>query len=243
MKKHINPTHIRRTCAAAFSAFLLLASAGHSRADLIYSVSIDVASLVGNPNGPFSLDLQLLTGSGNVSNKVTLSNFIFTGGTLLGAPDFTTGGESGSLSSTLILTNTASDNEFAQEFSGGVRNIQFNVDETLNSEVVGSGTATNDQFNVAIFDLNGFNIPTTDPSGADVLLSSEIASTDTLASIHTYTSTGADPGVRVSVPDGGSTGILLLGALGTLGVFSWASNGTRNGGFAGLQRNLSAICG
>ena len=64
MKKHINPIHIRRACTAAFSAFLLVASAGHSQANLIYNVSIDVSSLGANPDGPFSLSIPVAHGVG-----------------------------------------------------------------------------------------------------------------------------------------------------------------------------------
>src|SRR4051812_26365032 len=96
---------LARACGAALLATALLALAPSSHAaDLVYYVTLDLSSLIGNPNQPFSLDFDLVTGSstgghGNVTNTVTLSNFIFTGGTPTGTPNFTLGGQSGSFAS------------------------------------------------------------------------------------------------------------------------------------------------
>jgi hypothetical protein len=208
-------------CAAVLSTAFLLALAPASRAaNLIYTVTLYTSSLDSNPDAPFSLDLQLLTGSGNpttgagnVSNTVTLSNFTFLGGSASGTPNFTAGGESGSLAGGLTLTNSSGNNEFAEAFSSSVTSITFKVNETLNTEVVGSGLPTPDTFSVFIDDNNtadGF-VPTTAPGGADALVISELVSGDTFSSVGFYDSTSSpDPGV-VAVPEPGSTGMLCLG--------------------------------
>jgi len=199
---------------ALLSTTFLFALAPASRAaDLVYNLTLNLNSLAINPNGPFSLDLQLVQGSGNVTNKVTLSNFVFTGGSPTGTPDFTSGNETGSLASSIVLTNTASDNEFAQAFSSGTTQLSFKVDETSNSELVGSGTPIPDQFNVAILDNGLNNIPTTDPSGGNTLVSSAIAANQTLASVDAYSSLSPDAGVTVNLsatpePRSGVLGLL-----------------------------------
>jgi hypothetical protein len=164
--------------------------------NLTYNVTLNLSSLSSFANAPFSLDLQLVSGSGNVSNTVTLSNFVFTDGTASGTPDYTSGNESGSLASTLTLTTgttptAQSDNELAEAFSAGVTQISFSVSQTPNSEVVNSGTPIPDQFNVSILDNTLSNVPTTDPSGmaADTytLVSSAITSSETSAQVKLYT--------------------------------------------------------
>jgi hypothetical protein len=207
--------------AALLSTAFLFAFAPATQAqilpppDLVYQVNLNVSSLDLNPNQPFSLDLQLIPGSGNVTNTVRLYNFSFTGGTPSGTPDFTAGNESGSLSSGVVLTNSALDNEFAEAFSSGVTNISFRVDETTNSEVVGSGTPIPDQFNIAVLDDNLNNIPTTDPSGGDTLVSSSIFSNMTIASVNSYSSVSPDGGVTVSLvaaPEPGCATLSLMAA-------------------------------
>jgi hypothetical protein len=186
-----------------FSLLALNSAKATTFPDLSYNVTLNLANLAGySADAPFSLDLQLAQGSGNVSNTVTLSNFVFTGGTSDGTPNFTTGGESGSLASSLVLTDTATDNEFAEAFSSGVTSISFHVDQTPNSEEVTQGTAVPEQFNVYIIgdDLN--YAPTTDPTGADTLLSSDLG---TNATVNQFSIEAA--------PEPGVTGLLLLGGV------------------------------
>jgi hypothetical protein len=216
-------TRLLRTCGAVFlsTAFLLALAPASQATDLIYTVVIDTSSLVGNPDAPFSLDLDFVTGSstgghGNVTNTVTLSNFVFTGGAAEAAPNFTQGGQSGSVGTSVILTNSSLNNEFAIGFSTFPTQIRFQVDETTNSEVVGNGTANPDQFNVYLDDFNtasGF-VPTTDPSGANTLVASPINSGMTLSSVSTSSSVTPDAGVTASVPEPGSAALLLFGAVG-----------------------------
>jgi hypothetical protein len=208
---NITRTH-RICCAAVLSGSLWLASAARSRANLDYTVTLNTASLIGNVNGPFSLDVVLGSGSQfpDSDNTVTLSSFTFTGG-MAGAVTYSDGGETGSMSSTVTLTNSAEDNELAQAFSGTVTKIQFHVDETSNTN-----NPFPDQFDVAILDSSLNNIPTTDPSGGNTLVLSNINTAQTVASVQTYssTATGEAPGVTASVPEPGSAGSLLLGLAG-----------------------------
>jgi hypothetical protein len=217
-------TRILRSRAALLSAAFLLALTAASRADLYYSVNLNVASLGSNINGPFSLDLQLVTGSGQVSNSVTLSNFVVTGGSFTGTQTVVSGsGASGSIGSTLTLTDTSLDNEVYQAFGSGVTNISFNVDETNRPELpFGSGAP--ELFNVAILDGSLNNIPTTDPNTNDInagtwtLLSgsSAIQGVNQLG-VYNSSSSGEAPGVTTAaaaVPEPASAGLLLLGVAG-----------------------------
>jgi hypothetical protein len=192
-------TRITGAFSALFLSAALLAFAPAARAttypNLTYNVTLDLSSLGNDSNTPFSLDLQLVSGSGNATNTVTLSNFVFTGGTASGTSDFTSGNESGSLASTLTLTTgtsptAQSDNEFAEALSSGVTQVSFSVNQTRNPEVVTSGTAIPDQFNVSVLDSDLDNVPTTDPSGAAndtyTLVSSAITSSETASQVNLY---------------------------------------------------------
>jgi hypothetical protein len=213
-------TLTKRVHGAILTAGLLLGCAASSNAagqpDLNYNVILNVASIIGDSNGPFSLDLQLAPGSDNVTNTITLSNFTFLGGSASSTPNFTMGGESGSLATTLTLTNSNNiDNEFAEAFSAGVTQISFHVDQTVNPET--GVNAINDQFNVSIDDNSGFPFATTDPSGNNQLVSSEIIEGESLSDVKFYSSTSPNPGVT-AVPEPKSSAMLLIGAL---GLFAW----------------------
>jgi hypothetical protein len=209
--------------AGAVALASAIAPAAHA-VSLTYYVTLNTLSLGSDSNGPFSLDLQLATGSGNVTNSVTLSNFTFLGGSTSGTPNYTDGSESGSLAGTLTLTNADSNNEFAEQFSSGVTKIQFTVVETENSEEVSSGTPTNDQFNVYIDDQNsntGYNIATGAPDGNNELLESQMFENATLSSVKTYNSTTPDSGVTVTtaVPEPASASLMVV-ALGAFGLIA-----------------------
>jgi small ligand-binding sensory domain FIST len=220
---------LRVCCTTFLTAVFLLALAPASRAaNLDYNVTLHMtSSILNNTNAPFSLDLQLATGSGNVTNSVALSNFVFTGVTAAGTSNYTAGTPSGSFASTLTLTvnNSTPISEFAEAFSTNVGaitgSISFHVSQTTISETVGSGTAIPDQFNVFIDDNNttdGF-VPTTAPGGTDALLTSAISSGETVASVNTYSSSSPDDGVTTNVqavPEPGSWAMLCIGGLSLL---------------------------
>jgi hypothetical protein len=163
--------------ASLLLASVVLALAPAARAsnfpNLTYSVTLNLSALALNPNAPFSLDLQLVTGSGapNVTNTVVASNFVFTGGSANSTPVYSAGNESGTPTGSVTLTTgttpaALATNEVAFQLSSGVTQVSFNVSQTPNSELVNSGLPTNDEFNVAILDSGLNNIVTTDPSGA-----------------------------------------------------------------------------
>ncbi|MBE7157492.1 MAG: NF038129 family PEP-CTERM protein [Rhodospirillales bacterium] len=210
------PKASRLRYAALLSGSLLLAGAAHSQANLSYNVYLNTASLVGNSNGPFSLDVVLGSGSQtpNSDNTVTLSNFVFVNGSL-GTISFTSGGVTGTMASTVTLTNSSEDNEFAETFSNTVTQIQFSVNMTSNTN-----NPFPDQFNVLILDGGLNNIPTTDPNGGNTLVLANINTGQTLASVQTYqsTATGEAPGVTAAVPEPGTVASMLAG-LGALGVY------------------------
>ncbi len=211
-------THIHHLAGLAIlsvSTLPAFVSQGHA-ADLDYTVTLNVASLIGNPNAPFSLDFVLGSGAQNpnADNTVKVSNFVFSNGSV-GAVSYSNGGESGSMSSTVTLTTTSEDNELAQQFSSSVTLIRFNVDETNTTD-----NPFPDQFDVSILDSGLNNIPTTDPSGGNTLVLENISTSQTLASVSTYRSTagGEAPGVTATaVPEPGSAVSLLLG-LGGVGL-------------------------
>jgi hypothetical protein len=220
-----------RVLAALGLAILSTAFATSARAttfpDLTYNITLNLSSLHLDSNSPFSLDFALVTGSGaaNVINTVTLSNFVFTGGTA-GATTYSTtnssaGSVTGSVGGSLILTTgptpvAQTDNEIALALSSGVTQVTFHVDQTPNSQLVSSGTPVPDQFNVAILDSNLNNVQTTDPSGAAndtyTLVSSAISESETAAQVNQYTLVAPTP-----TPEP-STYATLLAGLVALGV-------------------------
>jgi hypothetical protein len=218
----------RLLCAsgALLSTLLLiaLAPAAHavSTPDFDYTVTLNVSSLSSNANvgnGPFSLDLQLTQGSGNVSNTVKIYNFSTTGtGSGFGAADYNMGTESGTIGTggIVTLTNSSSDNELAATFNPGTQTISFNVDETPNDEVVGTGTPIPDQFNIAVFDTNENNIATTDPSSNNELIESVLGEDPNLT---TFSTTGSESvTVVVATPEPNSAALSIVAAGGLLGL-------------------------
>lgn len=121
----------------------------------VYDVTLDTTPLVGSASGPFSLDLQLIDGSflGDGNNTVTISNFA--GGTPQGSPTLA-GGASGSLGSSVTLTDTAFLNLFTQQFLAGAM-LSFRLAYTTN---VDAGP-TPDQFSISILNSGGTPLPMT----------------------------------------------------------------------------------
>jgi hypothetical protein len=209
--------------AAVLSAALLLALAPKGRATLTYTVGINTSPLVSNTNGLFSLDFQLSSGStfADSDNTVTLSNFIFSGGSA-GAISYTSGGESGSMASTVTLTTSdPQDNELAQYFSAGTTSITFNVSETNNTD-----NPFDDQFAVSLLDGGLNNVTTTDPNGGNTLVLSNLSTGETLASVGAYQTNGTEaPGVTAVVPEPASIATVLLGAASLL---AWGAKRRRS---------------
>src|SRR5213075_2492166 len=79
------------------------------QATLIFNVSLKTSPLIGNSAGPFYVDFQLNDGSGigDGNNTVTINNFLFDGGNLVGSPLPPIGGASGSLFSFVSITDNS----------------------------------------------------------------------------------------------------------------------------------------
>ncbi|MDB5290526.1 MAG: sorting protein [Phycisphaerales bacterium] len=173
---------------------LLLAWCGSARADSVFYVSVNTSPLTTNPNianGPFAVDFQLNDGSGtnDGNNTAMLSNFTFgAGGSLSGVPSLT-GGASGDMAATVMLTDTTFFNDFSQGFTPGSV-LTFKVDLTTNVD----GGLTPDQFSFAILDSSGGSIPTTDLAGSLVTVN-----LDSTAAIQTFSGTGFYSDVTVTI--------------------------------------------
>jgi hypothetical protein len=129
------------------------------------SITIDTSTIAGTAA---QLALDFVDG-GSPSNSVTVSDFV-TDGTL-GAPS-TSGGVSGSLPGTVTLDDTSFFNELLTPIVLGSA-ISFTFDTTANGGVVP------DEFSVFLLNDAGTQtlFPTTDPSGADALLTFDITGT------------------------------------------------------------------
>lgn len=140
------------------------------QAGVIYNISMTTAALIGHPAGPFSLEFQLNDGSGtgDANNTAVLSSFLFGGGNASGGPTLT-GGASGSLSTSVNLTDSNFFNQFIQGFTPG-SSLKFQLSLTTN---VDSGGIP-DQFSFSILDKTGTEIPTLAPSFFDVFVQIDI---------------------------------------------------------------------
>ncbi len=140
---------------------LALCCAPADRADTLYTFSMDTAPLVGN--GLFTLDFQLLDGSGLPmdlnNNTVALSGFGFGAGGSASGGGTATGGASGALALGVTLSDSSFFNEYYESFSPGAL-LTFTIDTTNVADPGG----TPDLFTVAILDSNGFELPTTGPA-------------------------------------------------------------------------------
>jgi hypothetical protein len=124
------------------------------------SVSLDTTGL----SGTFELAFILTDGSGtgDANNTVTLGNFGFGGGSA-GAVDplLTTSGASGDFTSGVTLTDSEFFNVFAETFTAGTL-LSFDFGLTTNIDA----GRTPDQFSLALLQSDGTLIPSSDPSGA-----------------------------------------------------------------------------
>ena len=124
---------IRRVIAVGLSwsvpALLLAMLPLISRADLAFTVTLNTSVLA----GPFSLDFQLVDGSGlgDGNNTVMLSNFNFGGGSAVGLPTLA-GMATGSAGAGFSLKDSTFFNEVIQKFNPG-STLSFDVKMTTNA--------------------------------------------------------------------------------------------------------------
>lgn len=207
-------------------AVLIVFSAG-ARADQIYTVSLDTSQLAANYGGPFGLDFELIGSNGNT---VTFSNFSFGTGGSSGSSPFLTGGASGSLGTTVSLTDTTYFlNDFNQQFTPG-STLTFTLDST---QVAPTPGGFPDNFSMAILygydTVNGYNpnnipptggtpVPTNDPSGNDTNFNFNINGPGSMT-LYTYgynTLTGTVPITvtpQSAIPEPASGVLMLLSVI------------------------------
>lgn len=150
---------MKKICLVVLLALLcsLSSSAG--------TITLNTAGMVGHLAGPFVLDFQMINGSIGISNTVTLTNFAFGSGGVVGTPTLS-GGASGTIGTGVVLSDSSNFfNEFMQAFTpGGTLSFEWAI--TTN------GGAVPDEFTFAILDSTGAALPTTAflSTGADVFL-------------------------------------------------------------------------
>jgi hypothetical protein len=196
--------------AAACCVNLLMMGASLAPASPVsFNVIVNTAPLVGNANGPFSLDFQLNDGSGlgDGNNTVTLSNFRFGGGSAAGAPTHI-GGATGNLASGISLTDTDFLNEFFQPLAVGTT-LSFLVTMTRN---VDAGL-TPDLFSFAILDNALFNIATTG-LGDSLLLVNINNPALGVRDVQTYVSTNPAGVTVAAVPEPATLTLVALSLAG-----------------------------
>ena len=169
-----------------FSALCQTASGG-----VIYDVTLDAAPLVGHPAGPFYVELAFTDGSGigDANNTVTLSEFAFGGGSALGSP-LVFGGASGSLETSVTITDSSFLSLFAEQFAPGLQ-LSFTLDLTSNDDAGG----TPDRLTFYILDSFGIPLPTLAPAG-DYFLGVDLGSAGPAFDVW-----GSDPSRAPSVGD------------------------------------------
>ena len=175
------------------------------------TVSLDTSAL----SGPFELAFIFIDGSGtgDANNTVTLSNFLFGGGSA-GTVDasLSTGGISGDLISGVSLVDSTFLNIFASSFTPGSL-LSFDFGLTTNVDAGG----TPDQFSLVLLQADGSVVNTEDPTGANSLLTVNLDSAQPAFSTFASDLTPA-PIVRESAtaPEPASLPLLAIGLIGAL---------------------------
>ena len=224
------PHVLRSSRAVVLAAGLLwaLAPVTSRAASLVYWVDVNMSSVIGNANAPYSLDLDFTKGTGNIANTVTVSNVTYmnsSGATLspTGTLTYSMGSAVGTLGSSLVLSSGSSDpsatnNEYAEVIPTGTAQVWFKVTETNNAEVVGSGTPIPDQFSVYLDDKSSYPIGTTATDGF-TLVGNSLTANPFINQVSTFTTNGTQAGVTASIsatPEPGRAALLFFGVLGMM---------------------------
>ena len=129
----------------------------------VYQVVLNTTPLMVSPSAPFSLQFELIDGSGlgDRNNIATLSNFQFAGGAAVAGSTSTTGTVIGDLGSAVTLLDNGFFTVFQQRFTPG-NSLSFILNLTTNVDAGG----VPDLFSFAILDKGGIEIPTTSVDGA-----------------------------------------------------------------------------
>ncbi|MGC3988201.1 MAG: NF038129 family PEP-CTERM protein [Chthoniobacteraceae bacterium] len=201
---------------AGLFAGLLVSAQKAEAANFTFHLTLNTSALASAANGPFYLDFQLSSGGASATNTVTLSNFSFAGGSATAGTVNTNGTASGSLSSSVTLSDSSSSpfNEFYQGFSLSTSSISFDV--TTTQSIVGT---TPDGFAVSILDSESGNpqIYTNAPDTASLVLLN-IGSSNKLSDVQTYSSTSPVGVTTVAAVPEPSAFLCLLGGAALLAV-------------------------
>ena len=161
-----------------------------------YDITINTASLNGTDA---SLAFDLVSG-GSFGNSATISDFVTNGIPTVNGPN------SGAVFGALPGTVTLSDSSFFNEYLEGITlgsTVSFQLDVTSHAP---TGGALPDTFSLFVLDSSAASslLTTTDPSGADALVSIQInGSASGILGVYTAT-----PGVMATVtPAQPSTGV------------------------------------
>ncbi|MBC8097095.1 MAG: NF038129 family PEP-CTERM protein [Akkermansiaceae bacterium] len=197
-------TYLKQSLLLA--AGLMLSTAASQAA--FYRISIDTSplnSLPASASGPFSVDFQFNSGDDLGNNTATIGNFIGAG--VVGVPT-TDGGASGSLASTINITDTSSFNSLFQGFTPG---SVFGFD-VLITENIDSGSNP-DSFSFSILDNSNAAI-TTDGIGDSLVQLDLIAGSLAVGDLNLGSGTGDFAGITVTAipePSAVFTGLLACG--------------------------------
>jgi len=141
------------------TAILFLILAGLSFGD---TLTLNTTPLETSGTGPFTIDFQFDSSDMAVSNTVTLSDFMFGGGSLNTTPSSQSGDITlGTSPFSVTLGNSSFYNDVQFSFTPGT-SLSFDVASTSNAE-----PATPDTFTFAIFDGSTNEIPTDNPNFFD----------------------------------------------------------------------------
>jgi hypothetical protein len=190
-------TAVKNNLALLASVVALFGAPALRAQSLVFNVNLNTASLGAQDgaNAPFYLDFQETYGNTpEPANTVTHSNFQFTGGSAVGSAT-TTGTASGSLTSGVSLTASASTpfSELFQQFSAGTTDIRFTATVAEAGPVIGVPT----EFTTAILD-NSLGSPAplyTTASDTESLVTLNLSPSNTLANVGFFSSTNSADGL------------------------------------------------
>jgi hypothetical protein len=225
----------RRILLACLLGLSLALTGSDTRADQVWTVSVNTSQMAGAYTAPFGIDFELVGSNGNT---VTLSSFAFGGGSA-GSGPFLTGGASGTLGSVVSLSDGVNFfSDFNQQFTPG-STLTFTMDSTL----IGPGPGGSpDNFSMVLFSsydsINGFNpgtgtggtpIATNDPTGNDTFFNFNINGPGQTPVVGTWGTPTGDITLTVTpqgvVPEPTSAITMFLGAIGVLAATRPRRNG------------------
>ncbi len=193
---------------AALAVQASACSLSAARADYIFDVSVDTSKLSSDLRltGPFGVDFQLIQGDPAVVNVATIGNINLGGGSAVGNPTLTN--SSGDLTGSIALNDSNFFSDFNQRFTPG-STLSFQVDLSMNL-----GSSPN-EFSFALFENYGTSsqqeIPTTDPSGANTLLTGTI--TSGTSALVTYGGANPNDPITTAATPTPTPGTLILSLL------------------------------